>query len=33
MRDKVEVLDTSALLADVVRCLHTDGSIVALMSP
>ncbi len=31
--DKVVVLDTSALLADVVRCLHTDGSIVALMSP
>lgn len=33
IRDKVEVLDTSALLADVVRCLHTGGSIVALMAP
>ncbi len=33
LRDKVVVLDTSALLAEVVRCLHTDGSIVALMSP
>ncbi len=32
LRDKVEVLDISALLADVVHGLHTDGSLVALTS-
>jgi ribose-phosphate pyrophosphokinase len=32
LREKLVVLDTSALLAEVVRCLHTDGSLVALTS-
>jgi ribose-phosphate pyrophosphokinase len=33
LRDKVVLLETAALLADVVRCLHTDGSLVDLVPP